>query len=451
MGDPEVTVGLDIGTSSVKAVAADGDGRIVARSRVPHRFYVPTPLRFEHDAAAAWSVGPRAALAELGPIEPRGASVAAMVPSLCAVDRHGVPCSPGLLYGDERGYTGSRGNPSESGELEQFLRWTASEFPGASGYWPAQAVANHAIAGEGVISTTTAATAVPLFDWVGWDAALTGAAGAAVEQMPRVVPSGQPAGTVAGYSGCVLEPGTIDALGEQMVAGADEVGDVLVILGTTLIVWCVVPGPFEVDGYYCVPHTAPGGKFLLGGPSNAGGLFLDWVGCLLGGAGSAGPVPATSESLPDDPGRVPVWVPYPRGERVPLADPTRRAQVLDLDLTHDARALRRAAYEAAGFVTRRMIEASPVEARRIVATGGGIRDAAWIAAIADATGLPVDVAAVPEGAALGAAFLARVAAGLETSMGDSCRWARTGKAVEPDPRWAPATQSRYSRFLAAAH
>ncbi len=58
----ELTVGIDIGTSSVKAVAADADGSIVARSRVPHEFFVPSPLRFEHDAALAWHEGPRRAL-----------------------------------------------------------------------------------------------------------------------------------------------------------------------------------------------------------------------------------------------------------------------------------------------------------------------------------------------------------------------------------------------------
>jgi len=42
----ELTVGIDIGTSSVKAVAADADGSIIARSRVPHEFFVPSPLRF---------------------------------------------------------------------------------------------------------------------------------------------------------------------------------------------------------------------------------------------------------------------------------------------------------------------------------------------------------------------------------------------------------------------
>ncbi len=439
-------MGVDIGTSSVKAVAADGEGRVVARSRIPHLFAVPAPLRFEHDATLAWRDGPRAALAALGAAEPRGVSTAAMVPSLCAVGARGVPCSPGLLYGDERGYTGSKGNPSESGELAQFLRWTAGACPDAAGYWPAQAVANHAIAGEGVISTTTAATAVPLFDWVGWDSSRLAEVGARPEQMPRVAPSGSAAGVVDGFRDCVLEAGTIDAIGEQLVAGADEVGDVLVICGTTLIVWCVVPEPVELDGYYCVPHTAPGGKFLLGGPSNAGGLFLDWTHRLLDD--SAPELGSVARAV--DPGNVPVWVPYPRGERVPFADPARRAELVDLDLTHDATAIRRAAYEAAGFVARRMIEASPVRARRVVATGGGIRDAAWMHALADATGIPVEVAAVPEGAALGAAFLARVAAGLEESMGDASRWARTDRTVYPDPRWEAAASERFGRFLEVA-
>src|SRR5439155_19261303 len=76
--------------------------------------------------------------------------------------------------------------------------------------------------------------------------------------------------------GCMLEGGTIDAMGEQLVAGCDDVGDVLVICGTTLIVWAVTSDPVDVTSHYTIPHTARG-KFLVGGPSNAGGLFLDWV------------------------------------------------------------------------------------------------------------------------------------------------------------------------------
>jgi xylulokinase len=69
-----------------------------------------------------------------------------------------------------------------------------------------------------------------------------------------------------------------------------------------------------------------------------------------------------------------------------------------------------------------------------------------VAAVADATGLPVDVVAVPEGGALGAAYLARVAAGLEDSADDAARWARTGHRVEPDPRWVGPVAERYERF-----
>jgi xylulokinase len=437
---PRVTVGIDIGTSSVKAVAADDDGNVVAPARVPHQFSVPSPLRFEHDATVAWQDGPRRALEALGSVAPVGLSVAAMVPSLTAVNDAGVPVTPGLLYGDERGHSGKSGNPVESGELMQFLKWSAAQRPDARGYWMAQAVANNALCGEPLVSTTVAATAYPLFDWTGWDAALLAGCGARPDQMPRIVPSGQAVGEVEGLDGCALEAGTIDALGEQIVAGADDVGDVLIILGTTLIVWAVVPDVVEAGSHFCIPHTAPGGKWLFGGPSNAGGLFLDWVSRL------AGPDDGASA----DPRSVPLWIPYPRGERVPLHDSTRRAQLVDLDLTHGAAVVRRAAYEASAFVARRMIEASPAPARRIVATGGGTRVDAWLAALADATGLPVHVCATAEGGALGAAFLGRMAAGLETNMVDGSRWARTDRIVEPDRAWTSATAERYARFVAAA-
>jgi len=71
-----------------------------------------------------------------------------------------------------------------------------------------------------------------------------------------------------------------------------------------------------------------------------------------------------------------------------------------------------------------------------------------MAATADATGLPVETVAVPEGAALGAAFLARMAAGLEPSLDGSRRWARAGTRVDPDERWRRAADERYRRFTA---
>ena len=433
-----VTVGVDIGTSSVKAIAADGDGNVVGSARVPHRFRVPSPGRFEHDADEAWRRGPEAALEAVGDTAPKGVSVAAMVPSLTAVDASGVPVTPGLLYGDERGRHGARaGHPGESGELLAFLRWTVGEAPEAAGYWPAQAVANHALAGEAVLDTTTAATAYPLFDWTGWDPQLAGEVGVRAEQLPKLAPTGFECGRVGGAGGPALASGCIDAFAEQLVAGADDDGDVLVILGTTLIVWAVTSSEEPVPDHYVIPHTTPG-KMLVGGPSNAGGLFLNWVTSLL-----------ADGDPPADPGRVPVWAPFPRGERVPLNDPERRAVLAGLDLTHGPGAVRRAAFEASGFVARRMLEATKAHPRRIVATGGGTRVDEWVHALADATGVAVDCVAVPEGGALGSAWLARIAAGLEepAAMADGRRWARTGRRIEPDARWSPAVAARYEEFL----
>jgi xylulokinase len=354
------------------------------------------------------------------------------------VDGAGVPVTPGLLYGDERGRHGQRaGHPGESGELLAFLRWTVGAAPDAAGYWPAQAVANHALAGEPVLDTTTAATAYPLFDWTGWDAEIAGEIGVRADQLPTLAPTGFECGRVGGPDGPALGSGCIDAFAEQLVAGADEDGDVLVILGTTLIVWAVTSSEEPVPDHYVIPHTVPG-KMLVGGPSNAGGLFLNWVTSLL-----------RDGDPPEDPGAVPVWAPFPRGERVPLNDPDRRAVLAGLDLTHGPGAIRRAAFEASGFVTRRMLDATKVDARRIIATGGGTRVDEWVRALADATNVPVDCVAVPEGGALGSAWLARIAAGLEdpAAMADGRRWARTGRRVEPDTRWAPAVAARYEEFL----
>jgi xylulokinase len=145
-----------------------------------------------------------------------------------------------------------------------------------------------------------------------------------------------------------------------------------------------------------------------------------------------------------------VWSPYLRGERTPFHDPDRRGILDGLDLTHDAAALRRAAYEASGFVVRQLIVLSGANPARIVAAGGGTRVAPWLRAIADATGRPVEVSGVAEGAALGAAFLSRMAVGRESSITDAARWAAVERIVEPDPAWTGPMEDRYGRFLELA-
>jgi xylulokinase len=454
-----VTVGVDVGTTSVKALAVDEEGTVVARSRVAHGVVAPEPDVLRHDAKRAWRSGPRRAFAEvtaqLGELGDRahrlaGVAVASMVPSLTAVNRQGVPQLPGLLYGDREGRVKSAAAPDATllpgtmPDAEGFLAWAAASVPDAKGYWPCQAVATYALSGTPAIDTAVTASLGALHTHGRWNGDLLATLGVKESQLPVVINMGQAAGTLP-ESDTVITGGTIDALCDQIVAGATEPGDVLVIFGATLIVWAVCEEWLVAPGLISYPHTTPE-RFLIGGPSNAGALFVDWARRLLRGTPSPGPERERLAARLGDPTRVPVWLPYVRGERTPFEDHSLRSNLYGLDIASGAESLERAAYEASGFVVRRMLDRCGVKARRIVASGGGSRVTAWMAAVADATNLPVDAVAVPEGAALGAAYFARMAAGLETSLDDSHRWAEVGRRVEPHPAWVRAAEARYEKF-----
>ena len=263
-----------------------------------------------------------------------------------------------------------------------------------------------------------------------------------------VVPMGQPAGTVRG-SDAVITGGTIDALCDQIVAGATEPGDVLVIFGATLIVWAVCDEWLTVPGLISYPHTTPD-RFVdrraeqrrravrrLGPPAAA-----------RRPASGARPREAGPAPRRTGPGPGVAALPPRRAHalRGPLAalEPLRAGHRLG---TRGDRAgglrgewVRRAAHPRAG---RHQGQAHRGQRRRVAGDGldgrGGrrhrtCRSTLW---------------RCPEGAARGAAYLARMAAGLETSLDDSVRWAGVGRTIEPDPAWAEAAEARYARLRGA--
>ena len=451
-----VTVGIDIGTTSVKAVAADANGEIVARTRIGHHLIAPTSDRFEHDPQAAWIDGVLAGWTAVSEgHEVAGVCVSAMVPSLCGVNNGGEPVTGGLLYGDARGRYQPVDPTSQSqqvpaagfGEVAGFASWLAAE-PGVVALWPAQAVANHALCGVGAIDTSTAMTMTPLFGLTGWDAEVLEMLGVMPSQLPLTCPGQTPIArdTVLTTSAVIpantaISGGTIDALAEQTVADAHGCGDVLVVCGTTLIIWGLTDDWREVEGLWTIPYAVDN-MIAIGGASNAGGLFIDRVRSMVGAVNEADLAHAAAGDLP-------VWVPYLRGERTPWHDSQRRAELLDLGLNHGPVEITAAAYEASGFVVRHHLDLADISPQRIVATGGGTRSKAWMQALADCSGLPVDVSAHPEGAALGAAYAARVCAGLEVDFSASRRWARTSHRVEPNDATVEAAEIRYQRYRRA--
>ena len=426
----DVTVGIDIGTTSVKAVAVDGRGRVVARTRVPHRLEA-TADRLRHDADQAWRRGPRRALAALGDVKPRAITVAGMVPSLAAVDRRGRPLTDGLLYGDAEGRPADRhGMPDLVGDAPEFLRALVRIAPGAPGYWSAQTTATVALGGPPVLAADVAQVLWPLVADAKWERSVLDECGVTTEQVPQIVPNRT---AVADVEGTLIDGGAIDVACERVISGVED-GDALVICGSTLIVMARVPAGAQVaPSILAYPDET--GASTATAASNAGGLFLNWVDRSV--AKSRGSV---------EPETVPVWVPYIRGERTPWSDPNRRAALADVHQGHDAAALRRGAHEASAFVARHLLELMNVSPRRVVAVGGGTQVDGWMQALADCISAPVEAAVEPETAAIGAAFYARVTAGLETDLRDGARWARPTRRFEPRPDWGDAVKRRYDRF-----
>ena len=301
-----------------------------------------------------------------------------MVPSLTAVDASGVPLTPGLLYGDERG----RAARADVAGGRRRPRWGSGS--GSCG-GPRPRRRARPASGPRRPSPTTRSAArrsstrrprrPPTRCSTGpaGDEEQAADAGIRVDQLPRLAPTGWEAARVARRErggtadGPPLAGGCIDALAEQLVAGADDDGDVLVILGTTLIIWAVMPDAATVPGYMAIPHTVrgqvPGRRSV-----ERGRPVLQ-----LGGRAADRP---PSASDPIEPHRVPglgalparrTVAPLrphpPRGARRPRPHP-RRGRPSDAP-----RSRLRASSPAAASTRRR--EHAGVVPRRIVATGGG--------------------------------------------------------------------------------
>jgi xylulokinase len=320
--------------------------------------------------------------------------------------------------------------PDLVGDAPEFLRALVRISPGAAGYWSAQTTATVAFGGPAVLAADVAQVLWPLVAGAKWEQSVLDECGVTTDQLPRIVENRMP---VADVDGVLLDGGAIDVATERIVSGVED-GDALVICGSTLIVMAGLPaGATLPPAILAYPDET--GALTATAASNAGGLFLNWVDRTV--AKARGGL---------DPDSVPVWVPYIRGERTPWSDPQRRAAIADVHQGHDAAALRRGAFEASAFVARHLLELMDLSPRRIVAVGGGTQVEGWMQALADCLSTPVDASTEPETAAIGAAFMARMTAGLETQLQDGVKWARKTRRFEPRSEWSDAVKGRYTRF-----
>jgi xylulokinase len=462
---PSLHAGIDVGTSAVKAVLVEPDGRVSARSRVR----LPADAGGERDSMD-WLDATRAALAEL-PEQERArvcsVGLTGLTPGTVLVDEAGHPTGPALTwqhsaaaeaaelaarFGDTAGLLGTS-LPWGPGYPPAQLAWLARRRPQARAAtrWVLQAKdfvgmaltgspASDRWSSKGICNVLTGAPAAGILQAAGWDPAVCPPT--AEPWDPRGIVTAEASTRFGIPAGLPVSVGWSDALGAMLALGVFEQPRAFAILGTSCIAGVsLAPGTGAAgSGLLNVPASvAP--LALAYGPTQNGGSALDWLAALTGRD-----VPELMDlSERADPAATPVFAPYLAGERAPLWEAGARGVLTGLVTATGLAELSRATLRGIVATIRNVIEHAERAAgeRYPAVTIGGSLAAhpAWLTAAHELLGREFSVAD-DEPSGYGAAMLGASAAGFSLphlAARDPGPLAGAGSADESFARFIAAT------------
>lgn len=462
-------LGIDIGTASSKAVILDERGAMVASAMRRHSTSSPRAGWFEHDAERTWWSDLIALTRELVTEVPAESIAALCVSGIgpCALvaDGDGKPLRPAILYGidtraeeeiDEltsqlgaEALLARTGNRLTTQAVGPKLLWVARHEPDVWAitrrWYSASNWLVGRLTGEFVADHYGASTSDPLYDlttrdW--WPESWERAAPSL--DRPRLAWPGEIVGEVQAdaaaqtglRAGTPVLAGTIDALAEAYSVGVRDVGDTMVMYGSTLFFIQVVAQPPSHPGLWAAAGRTPETFSIAAGMATSG-LVTTWLADIAGEelgrlAEAAAAVAPGSDGL--------VLLPYFAGERTPLFDPRARGCWVGLTLHHTRAHLYRSTLEGVAMGARHNFEAmteAGATPRRLVAVGGGTRGNLWTRVMSNVTGVRQDVPKTTIGASYGDARMAADACGVDTSG-----WNPVAERIEPDA----ATASLYDEL-----
>ena len=454
----EALVGLDVGTTGIKAVAVSGDGTVLARAETAYPLSTPHPGWAEQDPED-WRRGAEQALEELD-VVPAALGLSGQMHGLVALDGADRVLRPAILWNDQRtaaecAEIESRvgrerliqltGNRALTGFTAPKLLWLRRHEPDVysridSILLPKDYVRLRLV-GERAIDVADASGTL-LFDVAHrrWSEDVLHALDIPGSWLPPVFESPEVPGA----------PGAGDQAAAAIGVGADRPGAVSVVLGTSGVVFSALPA-FAVDPQarahvFC--HAVPGAWHAMGVMLSAAGS-LRWFRDAIGSRDGYETLLAEAERWPPTVERL-SFLPYLAGERTPHADPDARGAFTGLSLRHDRGALVRAVLEGVAYGLRdslellRQLGVQPTVGR---ISGGGARSALWVRVLASVLQLRLERTEVDAGSAFGAALLAGVSAGMFADVHDAVeRCVRIVDVVEPEPEWAAAYEGGYERF-----
>ena len=465
-------IGIDIGTSSSKGVLVGLDGRVLRSSVVEHAVDRPAPGWVEMDGALWWDELV-AICRDLGDgaadgVEVVAVGVSGMGPCVLLADEADVPVRPAILYGvDTRsGRQIERLNDrlGEAAVLERCGSTLSSQAAGAKVAWVAEEEPEvyararrlfmpsswlvRRLTGAYVLDQHSASQCTPLYDTAAqdWYRPWAEEVAPGIELPPLRWP-GEAAGTVTAQAaaetglpaGIPVTTGTVDAWSEALSVGAQGVGDLMLMYGTTMFLVHTVPQRLTSPALWGTVGALPGTRNLAGGMATSGAI-TGWLRELFGSPGYPELLALAERSGVGANGLL--MLPYFAGERTPIMDPAARGVVAGLTLSHTQGDLYRAALEATGFGVRHNIEAIEAaggDIRRIVAVGGGTQGALWTQVVSDITGREQEVREQSIGASYGGALLAAQL----VSDATIDAWNPVREVVAPDPATGPAYQELY--------
>jgi xylulokinase len=472
------TLGLDLGTSSAKAVVVDTGGEVLAQASAGYTVTSTVAGYAESEPAHWWNAVTACAreavhaAGRAAGARPSAIGLSGQMHGLVMTAPDGEALRPALLWADSRA-TGSLrayrllgtralarlANPLAPGMTGPLLMWIAGNEPRTyvEARWALQPKdwLRARLTGE-VRAEPSDASATLLYDVMGdrWDLEVVAALGLETSLLAPLLPSaGAPAGHLVAkaaaelglHAGIAVAAGAADTAAAALGSGISQ-GDIQLTVGTgaQVIRPLVAPVSRADAGVNLYRSATPDGWYQMGATISAG-LSLNWVREVMN---------ATWEELyasADQSGQAydPIFVPHLSGERTPYSDPALRGSWTALSLADDRTSLLRCALEGTAFAIRDALDALLADERpsRLRLAGGGTLAAGWRQLLADVLGVPLYAVDVPAASGRGAALLGAHAAGLLSFDDIQGPLAPPAHLVaEPDPTMAAFHAERHAKF-----
>ncbi|SDX42855.1 xylulokinase [Albimonas donghaensis] len=469
-------LGLDLGTSGLKALLIDGAQRVVASADAGLEVSRPRP-GWSEQSPEAWLAAADRAVAALAAQAPedmgrvRGIGLSGQMHGATLLDEADRPLRPCILWDDVRSaaeaarldadprFRAISGNIVFPGFTAPKLAWMATHEPALfarirkvllpKDYLRLWLTGAH-------VSDVSDAAGTGWLD-VGaraWSPDLLAAGGMERGQMPELVEGTEVSGTLRPAlarrwgmpEGVVVAGGGGDNAASAIGTGAVRPGAAFVSLGTSGVLFAAtgrcLPAPDSAVHAFC--HALPGMWCQMGVILSAASA-LDWFARIAGQPASA--LAAELDETAQAPGPV-AFLPYLAGERTPHNDAAVRGGFFGLSHAADRPMLTRAVMDGVAFCLRDCLDAlraAGQDVERATAVGGGSRSRVWLISVANALGVPIDIPASGEfGATLGAARLALIAAEGAEPMA-VCAPPATESEILPDPALADAYAAAHGR------